>query len=161
MNEMSGDDEETSFELKTLIEAGMKPIQIDGDTYYLPPQMSEDEIEAVLKVIDHERRMMHAEISRQRARAIMAPHINVSGASDPLAPPKGGQFLLSIFTPLSRQEEVIGDLDERFVVQVARYGLARARVWYMTQTVYVGVAFAMRKALQVVGLAKLFGMIRS
>lgn len=166
MNETSGNEEEADYDVENFMSQDMARLVIDGATYYVPKTVSDEDYEKVRRILAKEAERQRAmvlqeEIRRQIGRKMLAQHIPTTGASDPLAPPKGGQFLLSIFTPLSRQEEIIGDLDERFVVQVARYGLARARAWYLTQTFYIGVAFGVRKALQVVGLAKLFGMIRS
>ena len=166
MNETGGNEEEADYDVEELMVGELARLEINGSTYYVPKHLTPDDLDKVRHILFQKTASLRLatleqEVRRQVDRTMVAQHVRMDGASDPLAPPKEGQFLLSIFTPLSRQEEIIGDLDERFVVQVARYGLARARAWYLTQTFYVGVAFGVRKALQVVGLAKLFGMIRS
>lgn len=101
-----------------------------------------------------------AELGRRATRtaaAILLPSL----PSDPLAPPKNGQFLLSLVASRDTQEEVIGDLDERYPTQVARFGVKRARFWYYWQTGKIVLAFVPSKLGKLAGLVKFIGALKS
>lgn len=82
-------------------------------------------------------------------------------SDDPLAPPKNGQFVLSLVTSRETQEEIIGDLDERYPTKVLQLGEKRARFWYYWQTGLIVLAFIPKKLGKITGLVKLFAALKS
>lgn len=109
-----------------------------------------------VKISEHLRK----ELERRATRQVVSD-VFTTIQPDPLAPPKHSQFILSLVAPLDTQEEVLGDLDERFLTQVGRYGLDRARVWYRWQVAQITLAIAVKRAGQAIGLAKVIGFLRS
>ena len=109
-----------------------------------------------IKISEHLRK----ELERQTTRQVLSDVLTTIHP-DPLAPPKHSQFILSLVAPLDTQEEVLGDLDERFLTQVGRYGLKKARLWYRWQVAQITLAVGVKRVGQALGLAKVIGFLRS
>lgn len=49
-------------------------------------------------------------------------------------PPSHAQFILHLFLTLDRQDDVVGDLGQRYAKRLEQHGVRRARLWYWTHT---------------------------
>lgn len=133
---------------------------VEEARYELARRNRQKAIDAAEELIKKSSSTLAAELGRRATRAAAAILLT-SLPADPLAPPKTGQFLLSLVASRETQEEVIGDLDERYPTQVARFGFKRARFWYYWQTGLIVLAFVPKKLAKIAGLVKIMSAMKS
>lgn len=75
--------------------------------------------------------------------------------------PKSGLWLLSLFAPQERLDEILGDQEETYVKQVARFGLRLALAWYWWVVLCRSVGFGVRGIVSLIPLGELARQFRS